>query len=737
MQEFDEVVNWFDDNTDGEKAFVRLNRFLINLSSCISQRSLLPIIIFFYSRCLVKVTKEGKKIGCSDKANQLGAGKWSKDTDINEILRNVCTSDEYDSGSQNSNVAKRVKKLLCQRMFYKFEVSVGKSARCTIYTYNRFTITIGTIWPEADDENFSPPTTPRNILSLSSNESYKNAIHRMYFGIKDKISERSGNWRTESQIRENIKVAFCKFLYDDLISSSCESVKSKFVSYEKSGFAPDEYVSHVNQVAESLSKYEGINQTEEFFKKLVVSKACHDDMIRIMNGTSSGTIDGEDTEEAHAVDVENITHEDEVTIVNSTIQEGVSESETIVNSTIEDGQNSKIYHLGTPEIVKFTIPEEVKTGVNTMNDNELQKSAQNTYRCINSRCYTVEVHNTENKENEDSEPIIENPEKAFSEGVDPHRELQYNVAMNEIQQKDMSMSVEVIDENSSCGMSLDFSPKPQKKLVKKPTPQIDAEAVAEEKFRAAGIAHNAKKARQASKQSITESSQEFLREYEKIVKAAIRGAKFPYGDNLKLEHANAQKAMDLLLKYGVLDEGVIRSWMNHTARSLKTYSGGVIKMSFMLREWDKFRKGLPSQEVVARRKALFDEAPIQAGSVIRESLESVFDGGISESSAFTACGKWGMVIVVQYLVSAKGMTLQDAYDLSVSGLKGKSRHEIRYVLSVTAKYEKVTSKMELGEWRDAVDVILRSVGELEKFEASRADYDEVEKFSHEIDGSVK
>lgn len=706
------------DVTDGSKKnFVTINRPLSHFITAIKPATLSKSTQAILVKCLARVPRH--KDASAPEVPQIDEftgdienGRWSYPFTTKSLVDEAF----YDVSVKDINESIRI--LLERRMFFKFTVHLGQRGSSSVMTYNRHVQTVGLYWEEHHKNwrgHFSPPIVPRMIFTLASKSSYLNAVSRQMKVVYNRMRSCDG-WRRYDETRTKVKIAYCAFLWDDVIQGTCESVKAHFQPY-KPGTSPDEYVSMVKQIAERLPKYEGVLMTEEFIRHLMFPLKYINRLIEMMfNPSDAPTLIDEEFQTGNSQPIDDITG-------------------------VQDGSIQTQNHIQVGSIQTQTAVLRVQVGsIQTQNSENPSRKL-----LVISELESGEgSHHRINQLQEDKDKDKDNQEEAMQVGDQEH-EIQhnrseqvtddndgqsYNVGMQELEDKGMSQKD--IDRNANS--ILEFVPhadlvarrrqqaQREQQAQKIQLPDDDQKAVLKS-MKADGkrIATHQQK---AATETILNSTDKLIKEFQKIVRGIIPTAKFSTTQQyIQDDRRQAQVVLDELRKRGALDEGVLREWMRHTGEA-NSKTKWYIGIGAMLKCLRSFESHIPAPDMIARRRE--NRKPVaKPKDVIEKAFASIFAEGVTPHKISYACQVWGMQMTVRFLTDKIG---EEAPGVVYAAVRQVSIPEMRGILSITAKFESVVGKIAISNWRTVLKDLFDKVGRLDEYAMSNNDKDLVLEF---------
>ena len=677
---YDDVVSDVMRKFDGDQRnFTRLNRPLSCCLTSISPGSSCKVAIAMISACLCRVHKWGGKDGAEDPlVGGPDHGRWSEPFTA-QSLKDMALAD-----MDVSRINRALRSLYRERLFYAFSIRLGRKGLSTIGTYNRYVQTCSLFWPNRlkAGKDFSPPVVPRMIARASVAHSYHNAVKRQYDAIKIKMAGCDG-WKTDDEINARIREAFCGFLWE-MILGACPEVRARFSPYDGSRSSPEEYVMGVHEVASKMPAYEGIPMTREFLSGLYLPKDIIDELISKMDQHDEDSV-GDDGPTAE-------------------VQEDI-----FAFQTVGDGE------IGKDETSSQSEVQEDKTACQTgvRQDKTSYQNDGNFVRKRLAQKVLVEDESDGHRINTDTKfediPPTERQETAMREETEP----EVAQVVMETGSSEGEYNGDMSDPTGEHEHGLPVELYAREEPVRKVQPKRPREDDEMEALRDASMRHdsNQKRREKEASETILNSVAKLVREFHGIVKEMIPSARFSEKAHMD-DHLCAKIATDELRKSGVLDEGVLRSWMRHTVESNRgmTY----FKVRLMLSSLRSFERHLPPPESVAGRRP--KAKPTAKRNPVEAAMERTFSGGVSDMNVAYVCQFWGAQITAAYLSRTLGK--DEARRVVVAAIRAASGPDAKGALSVTEAHEEVAKGLPLGDWRDALSDVLARVGRLERFSAT-------------------
>jgi hypothetical protein len=727
---YEQIADRTLEDTDGQNNFARLNLSMSDAIASIRPHALAVLSYTLFVKCLSKVPKYADLPGDIDNdpcTGDVDRGRWSFIVNASDLV------EETTYNGDESNINKSIKILLTRRMFFKFSVPIAKGS-VSIYTYNRYPFLNGLFWKQHEDDwkgDFNPPVVPKLIVSLASDRSYKNALSRLCKPLHNKMRTYYG-WSTAIEVENRVKEAFCVSFLENLIAGTCQAVKSHFKSFVESGLTHDEYVSYVWKTAKALPQYQGINMSENFLldlhlPKKYIDKLKHEISQEKKISRSSDRTDNnprfcspKNNNKKSPSEVQNTSKEPEITEVQNTSQSDIMEVQNTSQSDIMEVQN--------------TSQSGKKIGLKDANINDLQEKNAFYQRTIHNRKNKTKdiedikgekINDMIQTENEVSVKVFSSTE------LDGKEESSYNASMNDNQSTDKPDQALTEEEcNRYAFSNRSFLPHgkntqiSQCKVLKTVDPDADEKAIMK-KLANSGKAL-VKKSEKSETATILNNANKFVRMFRQIVKEIIPGVFYPESqEQTRNDCYMSQMAIDKLREREALDEGVLTSWMRFTANAClkRKYFKGV---SEMLHTLNAFEPNIPTPESMARRKQTKKVSIDKNKDVIVTSMGNLFSENLKPSRVALSCQLWGIPITAQYLSSR--VDVQKAKMMIKETLAKSSMSDIKGMMSMSQKYDPITSNMVLANWRGAFASTVTKAGQLDNFELTDLDKAAVEEF---------
>jgi len=685
------VVDGFHQETDGQRPnYVGVNWAMHDIITSIKPPSLALLSHSLLARCLIRVPprrplpKDGKHVVDHDEVmNEPDRGRWSFHFTICDLI------DETDVCSYEGNLAANINLLIKGKLFYRFSVKFGRYTS-SIYTYNRYIILIALFAPRKKT-NWSPddvvlPTVPRMLAALTHQRSYRNAVfrHRKYIHLKAGGAE---GWKTIEEIDAKVKLEFCRSFIRDTISDMDASVRGRFVSFEEYGKSPDEYVAYVHETAKGLPPYEGVGITENFLCSLRLPRKYIENIrARIRGAHSADVADDGGTRQPIP-----------------TIGSGEELPIPTIGSQETSGERLPIAEAGVPPIPTIG-SHGANPSHNSLNSNEFDGNGMsgiiNTDTTPEATPHPTQGGGTEDEHMQhDGEPDM--VAACVSQEVDAEG---YNGDMNEPSgEQEHGLPFELLARD-----------KPQRRQAQAPRRDPDDPMAV---FDDARKDHERAQRRREkeSRETILNSASKLVREFQQIVREMIPTAQFSNKDVAHMDdHRCAKVAMDELRRRGVLDEGVMRSWMRHAVEANKgrTY----FKVGLMMSSLRTFERSIPTPDMLASRQVDKPKPATAKANPISTSLSTTFSDGLSDARVSYACQVWGVRITATYLSRTLGA--DEARRVVLASVRSSVKGHAQDAMSSTVKYESVSDGLMLDDWRTAFSDVLAKVGRFEEFVAT-------------------
>lgn len=715
-----DAINEVNALSDGKGWFCRINS-VIDHAFMIQGSPDNKVAQAVFSRCLANPTKHGIEpswdtITGELKVNGFTTGRWSPPISVIEIAQMIYTKNEmYDSfgPSPNDRIVKKwidskigtaLNSLEKGRAIFRFKIKVGKIV-VGIATYNRYLVSVGYLWPETlagrkkgkdykgKDYVHQLPVVPQHLASLTNPHNLM-----VVFRMKNKLYQRLHHlpgWSTMEEVEARILHEYCSNFLQGLIKETVPEVRKHFPAFEAANMTPIDYIKEVNRIARSLPPFAGLNLTLDRIKSLNVP-------FRI-------TLQIEDICRRHTSVKHNAIIED----VDAVAASLTNDDEDAVAAYTVGGENAVAACTVYGEDAVAASSEEVKTAVNSLNKNELAKTAQPLYRSMSIKTNeVVEPTGGTSMEFQYKTGTETIPAEVISETDESYNgDMKDSLIDRSLTPEKMGLDAftyPLFTPENDPSLRLHRDRKPKEVKVKT---EEDLRREVEQRLQSEGKKLAKEQDAVPTVKTILNDTHMFVRTYCRIYKEHNPTVQLSTAKEHQIHNLGAVKsAWDKLLQRGTSDKDVLESWMHFTAEANKK-RGGYPTVTQMLKTWAAFDKQMISAAVVATKvvtKAAVKEALKR--DTIGESMKSHFSVGFTPKVTFEVCRNWGIVLTAQYLASK--MSKGEAVGLVEASLIGQTHLDLSEAFSATVKFEAETAGMLLSDWRVKLSDLVTKAGKL-------------------------